>query len=72
MAAGLGLLRLDPRAFWAMTPKEIEAAFRGLLGTSRLDAPLARDELAGLMRRYPDIQPAPIFSAGEGSEKEHP
>lgn len=72
MAAGLGLLRLEPGAFWAMTPKEIEAAFRGLLGASRLDAPLARDELAGLMRRYPDITLASSSTAGGANEKEHP
>lgn len=54
MAAGLGFLRLDPRAFWAMTPKELEAALRAVLGPARGDAPLARNELAGLMRRFPD------------------
>ena len=32
MAAGLGLLRLPPAHFWSMTPKELEAALRGLLG----------------------------------------
>lgn len=54
MAAGLGLLRLDPRSFWAMTPKELAAAFRGLLGTSAGDMPLDRPGLAALMQRFPD------------------
>ena len=54
MAAGLGLLRLAPRDFWAMTPRELEAALRGLLGPAYTQAPLPRDTLAHLMRRYPD------------------
>lgn len=59
MAAGLGLLRLEPRAFWSMTPKELEAALRAVLGPVRADAPLARGELASLMRRFPDRSPWP-------------
>jgi uncharacterized phage protein (TIGR02216 family) len=54
MAAGLGLLRLTPTAFWSMTPKELEAALRGLLGRAHSDAPLARAALAQMMARYPD------------------
>ena len=46
MAAGLGLLRLPPAVFWSMTPKELEAALRGLLGpatpTPPSPAPLSR------------------------------
>lgn len=54
MAAGLGLLRLDPHAFWSMTPRELSAALRGFIGAATGDAPLARGELTALMRRYPD------------------
>ncbi len=54
MAAGLGLLRLPPAQFWAMTPKELEAALRGLLGPATPDAPLPRAALAQMMTRFPD------------------
>lgn len=51
MALGLGVLRLPPDAFWAMTPRELAAAaghFR-----PRSTAP-AQSELAALMRAHPD------------------
>jgi uncharacterized phage protein (TIGR02216 family) len=54
MAAGLGVLRLAPRDFWSMTPRELDAALRGLLGPAQPDAPLPRAALAVLMHRYPD------------------
>jgi len=54
MAAGLGLLRLRPADLWSMTPKELEAALRGLLGSNRVDEPLSRTTLTDLIRRYPD------------------
>ena len=54
MAAGLGLLRLSPAAFWSMTPRELAAALRGLLGPANTDAPLPRAALAQLMSRFPD------------------
>jgi uncharacterized phage protein (TIGR02216 family) len=54
MAAGLGLLRLRPADFWSMTPKELDAALRGLLGPVREDAPPPRSKLTALMARYPD------------------
>lgn len=54
MAAGLGLLRLRPADFWSMTPRELEAALRGLLGPAQLDTTLPRSMLADLMTRYPD------------------
>ncbi|TPW32761.1 rcc01693 family protein [Pararhizobium mangrovi] len=49
MAFGLGRLRLDPAAFWRLTPLELAA----LCGNRRGFAPV-RDELAALMRLYPD------------------
>jgi uncharacterized phage protein (TIGR02216 family) len=54
MAAGLGLLRLAPAAFWSMTPRELSAALRGLLGAATPDTPLPRSALAQLMARFPD------------------
>ena len=55
MAAGLGLLRLRPADFWSMTPRELDAALRGLLGPLQGE-PLSRATLAHLMQRYPDRQ----------------
>ena len=50
MRLGLGTLRLPPRAFWAMTPREL-AASAGLVG--RPHAP-TRADLDALMARFPD------------------
>ncbi len=50
MRAGMGRLRLSPRDFWAMTPRELSAA----LGcAARPDAP-SRPALEALMRAFPD------------------
>ena len=54
MAFGFGRLRLGPRDFWAMTPRELAAAVEGIVG--RLPAPLDRAALDGLIARYPDGQ----------------
>lgn len=51
MAFGLGVLRLPPAMFWAMTLREVAAAVRGM--APRREA-LGRDVLAEMMRRYPD------------------
>lgn len=53
MAAGLGALRLPPPVFWAMTPRELEAALRGAFGVAA-QAPLSRAELSALMTAFPD------------------
>jgi len=54
MEAGLGLLRLQPSAFWAMTPRELEAALRGAFGVTGVSEPMSRVDLAALMDLYPD------------------
>jgi uncharacterized phage protein (TIGR02216 family) len=54
MAAGLGLLRLPPAQFWSMTPKELAAALRVVLGPSAVTPSPARADFARLMARYPD------------------
>jgi uncharacterized phage protein (TIGR02216 family) len=52
MGLGLGLLRLSPRDFWAMTMPELERAL-SVLSPSKSLAP-RRDDLAALMRAFPD------------------
>ncbi len=52
MAAAFGLLRLSPRDFWSMTPREMERAM-SVLGGDRRATP-ARGDLAELMRLFPD------------------
>ena len=54
MAAGLGLLRLPPADFWSMTPRELEAALRGLLGPARRTHPCPAPRSPHLMTRFPD------------------
>ena len=54
MAMGLGILRLDPKSFWSMTPLEFAAAARAVLGPTEAPGLPTRDSLAALMARYPD------------------
>ena len=54
MAAGLGLLHLSPKDFWASTPREMAAALRGLLGPAAVDAPMPRAALTQLISLFPD------------------
>lgn len=62
MTLGLGILRLDPRAFWSMTLPEFSAAARAVTGSASRSADAAprpaRGDLAALMSRFPD-QPFP-------------
>lgn len=55
MALGLGVLRMAARDFWAMTPRELEAALggAGLLSVRSAEAP-DRFDLASLMAIFPD------------------
>jgi uncharacterized phage protein (TIGR02216 family) len=52
MHVGLGLLRLSPNDFWAMTPREFAAAAGHSRRASAL--PPTRAELSRLMREFPD------------------
>jgi uncharacterized phage protein (TIGR02216 family) len=54
MAAAFGLLRLSPKEFWSMTPRELERAM-SVLGGDMRSAPARRD-LAELMQQFPDAQ----------------
>lgn len=56
MEIGLGLLGHPPQVFWNMTPREIEAALRGLFAPFAAPAPPSRTEFTALMQRYPDRQ----------------
>jgi uncharacterized phage protein (TIGR02216 family) len=49
---GLGVLRLPPREFWAMTPRELGYAIRAVRGEGH--APIGRAALQELMARFPD------------------
>jgi uncharacterized phage protein (TIGR02216 family) len=52
MTFGLGLLRLPPAAFWAMTPRELSAAMRVWVAVG--DERIGRGNLSELMRKFPD------------------
>ena len=52
MAFGLGVLRLGPRDFWSMTPRELFRAAEGFYG--RGAAPMNRAALDALMQDFPD------------------
>lgn len=52
MSFGLGVLRLSPQDFWAMTPRELAAAAGHLARPG--DAPPSRGRLDEMMRAYPD------------------
>ncbi len=55
MALGLGALKLTPIVFWAMTPREFDAALEGHFGTRRAGGALARSDLDALMAAFPDL-----------------
>ena len=54
MAFGLGVLRLAPEQFWAMTPRELQAAFSATNKSAGELEPPARADLDRLMREFPD------------------
>ncbi|MBN9071509.1 MAG: phage tail assembly chaperone [Rhizobiales bacterium] len=54
MAIGLGVLRLSPRDFWMMTPREFASA-ASPVSARRGGAP-DRGALAALMADFPDRQ----------------
>jgi uncharacterized phage protein (TIGR02216 family) len=53
MRFGLGTLRLGPREFWGLSPRELAAAIAGASGRSRPDPP-PRAALDRLMAAFPD------------------
>ncbi len=68
MQFGLGVLRLPPDQFWAMTPRELEAAYRANIARAAFAAPMDRGSLEGMMKRFPDGKPSMNLSA-EASAK---
>ena len=52
MRFGLGVLRLPPRDFWTMTPRELASAWGAVAGDRAL--PLERSDFDKLMETYPD------------------
>jgi uncharacterized phage protein (TIGR02216 family) len=54
MRLGLGVLRLPPQVFWAMTPREFEAAVSGALGLEARPGGMTASTLQTLMDRFPD------------------
>ncbi len=50
---GLGVLRLPPAQFWAMTPRELAFAIRGVRET--VAEPIDRASLDALMKQFPDL-----------------
>ncbi len=52
MQVGFGVMRLSSREFWALTPRELAAAFEGISG--RTTMPPARKALETMMAAYPD------------------
>ena len=51
MAFGFGRLRLSPRSFWSMTPRELAAAMRAHAPMAA--APFERSVLSNLMQQFP-------------------
>ncbi|PXA98129.1 hypothetical protein DMC47_10125 [Nostoc sp. 3335mG] len=52
MRFGLGVLRLSPRDFWSMSPRELAAAWSAVV--VERPGPLDRGGLENLMERFPD------------------
>lgn len=54
MQMGLGRLHLSPDQFWSMSPHELSAAIKGLLGPVGSTPPMNRADLDQLLARFPD------------------
>jgi uncharacterized phage protein (TIGR02216 family) len=63
MAMGLGALKLAPATFWAMTPREFDAALEGHFGRRRGGGALSRTDLDALMSAFPDLIEEPTDDA---------
>lgn len=69
MWLGLGVLKLPPAQFWAMTLKELQAACGSAPGGGFGDAPPSRSGLEALMMRFPDRAAPHDRSPGNVEEK---
>jgi len=54
MEIGLGVLSVSPLVFWAMTPRELQAALSGRFGPGGGNDRISRYDLDALMRQFPD------------------
>ena len=54
MRFGLGALGLAPSEFWKMTPREFDAAMKGVLGRFGDDVAMDAAGLTALSARFPD------------------
>jgi uncharacterized phage protein (TIGR02216 family) len=52
MQFGFGVLKLDSRSFWGLTPRELAAAFAAHSGPAAV--PPKRGTLDKMMERFPD------------------
>lgn len=57
MAFGLGILRLTPDAFWTLSIPELLAIVNAARRDMARGEPMARNDLASLLARYPDRSP---------------
>jgi uncharacterized phage protein (TIGR02216 family) len=53
MRFGFGVLKLSPREFWGLTPRELASAFEGVSGRSR-PRPPERATIDRLIAAFPD------------------
>jgi len=56
MQFGLGILHLSSEKFWAMTPRELDAAYRANSGSKGFSGPIERQNFEQLMAQFPDRQ----------------
>jgi uncharacterized phage protein (TIGR02216 family) len=56
MRFGFGVLKLSPREFWGLTPRELASAFEGVSGRSR-PRPPERATIDRLIAAFPDEEP---------------
>lgn len=54
MKFGLGVMGLAPSEFWAMTPRELSAAYDAIAQNTQGNVSFAAHELEGLMAKFPD------------------
>ena len=54
---GLGILRLSPAQFWAMTPRELSYAIAPFQSPHQGHERPGRADLARMMRAFPDEEP---------------
>ena len=54
MKFGLGVLKLSPTDFWAMTPRELQAAYFVHAQITQAQMPIGQVDFTNLMKKFPD------------------